>query len=85
MLTKHQAGYTCIYRLLAITHDSFLSLDSSPSLQTGGVCSYISNAFDRVQHDDLLFKLKRNGVNGNLLELIKSCLSDGVHRVTLNE
>ena len=31
-----------------------------------------------------MFKLKQNGVNGNLLGLIKSFLSDRVHRVTLN-
>ena len=30
-------------------------------------------------------KLKQNGVNGNLLELLKNFLSDGVQRVTLNE
>ena len=44
----------------------------------------ISKAFDRVWHDGLLFKLKQNGVSGNLLGLIKSFLSDRVQRVTLN-
>ena len=40
--------------------------------------------FDRVWHDDLLFKLKENGVSGNLLGLIKSFLIDRFQRVTLN-
>ena len=44
----------------------------------------ISIAFNRVWHDGLLFKLKQNGVSGNLLGLIKSFLSDRVQRVTLN-
>ena len=44
----------------------------------------ISKAFDREWHDGLLFKLKQNGVSGNLLGLIKSVLSDRVQRVTLN-
>ena len=44
----------------------------------------ISKAFDRVWHDGLLFKLKQNGVSGNLLGLIKSFLSDRVQKVILN-
>ena len=44
----------------------------------------MSKALGRVWHDSLLFKLKQNGVNENLLGLIKSFLSDRVHRVTLN-
>ena len=44
----------------------------------------ISNAFDRVRHDGLLFKLKQNGVCGNLFQLIKSFLSDRFQRVWLN-
>ena len=89
LLSKHQSGFrpgdSCIYHLFAITHDIFLSFDSSPSLQTRGVFLDISKAFDRVWHDGLLFKLKENGVSGNLLRLVKSFLSDRVQRVTLNE
>ena len=70
--------------MLSITHDIFLIFDSNPSLETCGVLLDISKAFNRVQHDSLLFKLKQNGVSGNLLGLIKSFLSDRVQRVTLN-
>ena len=44
----------------------------------------ISKAFDRVWHDGLLFKLKQNGVSGNLFQLIKSFLSGRFQRVLLN-
>ena len=44
----------------------------------------ISKAFDRVWHDGLLFKLKQNGVSGNLFQLIKSFLSVRFQRVLLN-
>ena len=88
LLSKHQSGFhsgdSYIYQLLAITHDIFLSFDSNPSLETRGVFLDISKAFDRVWHDGLLFKLKQNGVSGNLLGLIKSFHSDRVQRVTLN-
>ena len=86
MLSKHQSGFrpgdSCIYQLLAITYETFFSFDSSPSLETRGVFLDISKAFNRVWHDGLLFKLKQNGVNGNLLGLIKSFLSDMIQRVT---
>ena len=44
----------------------------------------ISKAFDRVWHNGLLFKLKQNGVNENLVQLIKSFLSGRFQRVLLN-
>ena len=79
LLSKHQPGFrpgdSCIYQLLAITHDIFSSFDCNASLETRGVFFDISKAFDRVSHDGLLFKLKQNGVNGNLFQLITSFLS----------
>ena len=44
----------------------------------------ISKAFDRVWHDGLVFKLKQNGISGNLLELFKSFLKNRKQRVVLN-
>ena len=50
LLSKHQSGFrpgdSCIYQLLAITHDIFLSFDSNPSLETCRVFLDISKAFD---------------------------------------
>ena len=87
LLSKHQSGFrpgnSCIYQMLAITHDIFLSFDSSPSLEIRGVFLDISKTFDRLWHDGLLFKLKQNGVSGNLLGLIKLFLSDRVQRAAL--
>ena len=44
----------------------------------------ISKAFDRVWHEGLLYKLKSNGINGPLLTLIKSFLTNRFQRVVLN-
>jgi len=37
----------------------------------------MSKAFDKVWHEGLLFKLKQNGVEGNLLALLKNYLTNG--------
>ena len=45
----------------------------------------ISIAFNRVWHDGLLFKLKQNGVSGNLIGLVKSFLVLGFKESLLME
>ena len=44
----------------------------------------MSKAFDKVWHDGLIFKLKRNGVCGNLLKFFKSYLRSRKQRVVIN-
>ncbi len=44
----------------------------------------ISKAFDRVWHDGLIFKLKRCGVSGQLLHLVKDFLKNRKQRTVLN-
>ena len=44
----------------------------------------MSKAFDKVWHDGLLFKLQRNGIEGQLLQLFKSYLSNRKQRVVIN-
>ena len=40
--------------------------------------------FDKVWHEDLLFKLKQNGISGNLLNVITDFLYQRKQRVVLN-
>ena len=44
----------------------------------------ISKAFDKVWHDDLIFKLQENGISGNLLKVLKHFLTNRKQRVVLN-
>ena len=44
----------------------------------------ISKAFDKVWHNGLIYKLKQNGVGGNLLNLIIDFLDARKQRVVLN-
>ena len=90
LLSPHQSGFipgdSCVQQLIAITHEIYKAFDCSPSLEVWGVFLDISKAFDKVWHDGLLYnRLKCNGINGDLLKLIESLLSDRYQRVTLNE
>ena len=79
-----RSGDSCINQLINITHDVFQAFDSNPSLEVRGVFLDISKAFDRVWHKGLLFKLRCNGIEGNLYNLIDSFLSNRLQRVVLN-
>ena len=88
LLVKCQSGFlpgdSCVSQLLRITHDIFKAFDGNPSLETRGLFLDISKAFDKVWHKGLLFKLKRNGIEGPLFLLLKNYLSNRKQRVVLN-
>ena len=86
LISHNQSGFkpedSCINQLLCITHDIYQSLDDG--LETRGVFLDISKAFDKVWHDGLLFKMKQNGISGNLLNVITDFLNQRKQRVVLN-
>ena len=76
LVSQNQSGFkpgdSCISQLLCITHDIYQSLDDG--LETRAVFLDKSKAFDKVWHEGLLFKLKLNGISGNLLHVITDFL-----------
>ena len=44
----------------------------------------MSKAFDMVWHEGLIFKLKQNGVTGNLFKVLAYYLNNRKRRVVLN-
>ena len=44
----------------------------------------MSKAFDKLWHEGLLFKLRQNGIDGNLLTLLESYLNKRQQRVVIN-
>ena len=78
-----QPGDSCINQLLRVTHNIYQSLDDD--LETRAVFLDISKAFDKVWHEGLLFKLKQNGISGNLLNVITNFLYQRKQRFVLNE
>ena len=77
LISSNESGFepgdSCINQLLCITHDIYKSFDDG--LEARAVFLDISKAFDKVWYEGLLYKLKQNGILGNLLNIIKDFLS----------
>ena len=86
LLSQNQSGFkprdSCINQLISIILEIYQSFDNG--LEVRGVFLDISKAFDKVWHEDLIYKLKQNGVKGNLLDTLTNFLNDRKPRVVLN-
>ena len=86
LISPNQSGFkpgdSCINQWLSITHEIYKSFDDR--LQVRVVFLDISKAFDKVWHERLIFKLKQNGVFGDLLQILSNFLSNRKQRVVLN-
>ena len=54
------------------------------SYEIRGVFLDTSKVFDNVWHEGLVFKLKQNGISGNLLNIFEDFLRNRKQRVVLN-
>ena len=86
LISQNRSGFkpgdSCINQLQAITHEIYKFFDAC--LDVRAVFLDISKAFDKVWHQGLLYKLKQNGISGNLLETLTDFLKDRKQRVVLN-
>ena len=78
LILQNQSGFkpgdSCINQLLSITHEIYNSFDEG--LEVRSVFLDIFKAFDKVLHKGLPFKLARNGIPGNRLDLLSIFLRD---------
>ena len=62
LISKSQSGFrkgdSCVSQMLSVTHKIFKDFDANPSLDTCGIFSEISKAFNRVWYKALIFKLR---------------------------
>ena len=89
LLTPKQSSFrindSWVNELLSIFHSIYSDFDRNPTLEIRGIFLDISNAFDKVWQEGLLYKLEALGVLGNLLKLFQSFLSNRKQRVVLND
>ena len=88
LLNPNQSGFrpsdSCINQPLAITYEILEASDCNPPLEVRSVFLDLSKAFDKVWHENLLYKLKSIGISGELYNLLENYLSDRFQRVILN-
>ena len=77
-------GDSSIAQLLSIIHEIQTAFDENLTVDVRGVFLDISKAFDKVWHDEIIFKLKAYGVEGEPLFLLKNYLENREHRIVLN-
>ena len=88
LISWRQSGFiksdSTINQLLAITEMIRKSFDCEPPKEVRAIFLDISKAFDKVWHDGLIFKLKQNGVNGYVLDILSSFLTNRKQRTLIN-
>ena len=85
LLYKYQSGllpiHSTTFQLIDKYHHICQTFDSNQF--SCMVFLDVSKAFDRVWHKGLIFKLKQNGIDGELLEWISDYLSDRKQKVVI--
>ena len=88
LLTDCQSGFipgdSCASQPLAITQGIHKSFDCNPQEYVIAVLLDISKTFDKVWHEELIFKLKTYGVEGKLIMFLENYLKNRNQRVFLN-
>ena len=88
LITKNQSGFrpgdSCTNQLLSLVHEIHTAFDHRNCLEVWSVFLEMSKALDKIWQDGLIFKLKQNGVEGKLLNLLQNYLTDRKQRVVLN-
>ena len=78
MFTDCQSGFisgnSCVSQLLPISQKIHKSYDCNPAEDVRGMFLDISKAFDKVWHEELIFKLNAYGVEGKLIMLLENYL-----------
>ena len=86
LVSKNQSGFrpgdSTIYQLISITSNIYESFEKYD--ETRAVFLDISKAFDKVWHEGIIYKLKCNGISGNLLNFFENYLHNRYQRVVLN-
>ena len=73
-----------LFLLVFLTNEIHECFEHKNSIEIRAIFLDISKAFDKVWHDGLLFKLKKNGIHSSLLRFFESYLQNRQQRVVLD-
>ena len=88
LLSSTYSGFkpndSCVNHVISIVYSIFSAFDANPLLEVWGVFLDLSEAFYRVWHEGIPYRLKKSGINSNLdfdlinsnFDLIESFLHD---------
>ena len=86
LISPKQSGFrpgdSCINQLLSINHEILSAFDIG--LEVRGLFLDVSKAFDKVWHAGLIYKLRQNGICGDLINILNDFLTNRKQRVVLN-
>ena len=86
LLSPNQSGFrsgdSCINQLLSINHEILNAFDKG--LEVRGIFLDISKAFGKAWHDGLIFKLRQNGISGDIINILQDFLRNRKQRVVLS-
>ena len=86
LISPKQSGFrpgnSCINQLLSINHEILSVVDIG--LEVRGLFLDVSKAFDKVWHTGLIYKLRQNGIYGDLINILNDFLTNRKQRVVLN-
>ena len=73
LITTNQSGFrpgdSTKNPLLYLVDEIHQAFDNTECFEVRAVFLDISKAFDKISHDGLIFKSKKNGISGSLLKL----------------
>ena len=86
LLSLNQPGFrsgdSCIHQLLSINHEILNAFGKGYEVCV--IFLDISKAFDKVWHDGLLFKLRQNGISGDIINILQDILRNRKQRLVLD-
>ena len=88
LISENQSGFrpgdSTTNQLIDFVNEIHKAFDNRNSLEVRSIFLDLSKAFDKVWHKGLIFKLRQNGIDGQILKLLESYLCDRKQRVVLN-
>ena len=80
--SEFRSGDSCINQLLSINHEILNAFDKG--LEVRGIFLDNSKAFDKLWRNGLIFKLRQNGISGDIINILQDFLRNRKQRVVLN-